>query len=491
MKSGKPSASATVSDTPVSHPRGRSVPTLQPDLRKLLNTAAASLPPGVRELVPEPWKERLRPMLRSESFQRFEILVLDDASPTLGTAEVAERFAAADPRIRLIRMKKNGGAYIARNRGLDEATGKYVTLHDADDWAHPVRIETQVRFMESAPRVKGCLTEQTRATAELHFTRWSGSGELTIPNMSSFLFRRAEMRAHFGYWDGVRFAADSELIRRFTSLFGERAVVRIRSGPLAFPRTPRDPVDAEDALASTGYRFGPRRLYLDALRAHHASGARLRYGSDPEDRPFPVPEIMRQTKAERETVRHYDVITASDFRKVCDNTRAVAEELRCQHRGGLKSAVFQMAAYDCDHEDRPITPEIWNQIDNKSISILSCGEAVSCDLLILRSPAVLQEHQRYLPKVAAKQIKVIVDRAPLDSGGGESGFRYRIADCAANIRRQFGRQAVWHPIGPPVRAVLAALPASDWEADELSPEDWHEIGGIDHEAHLRRIGAVR
>ena len=35
------------------------------------------------------------------------------------------RQVPTDPRIRLIRMEVNGGAYVARNRGLDEATGAF------------------------------------------------------------------------------------------------------------------------------------------------------------------------------------------------------------------------------------------------------------------------------------------------------------------------------------------------------------------------------
>ena len=142
--------------------------------------AADMLPTALRSLQEQTWKN-------------LEILVLDDCSPTPETAEVAQRFAADDPRIRLIQMEQNGGAYVARNRGLDEASGEYVTLHDADDWSHPKKIETQVRFMEENPEVMGCTSEQARCQEDLMFGKLRGGGGFIVFNTSSFLWRRIQV----------------------------------------------------------------------------------------------------------------------------------------------------------------------------------------------------------------------------------------------------------------------------------------------------------
>ena len=114
--------------------------------------------------------------LQEQTWKNLEILVLDDCSPNPSTCEIAELFAASDPRIRLIRMEENGGAYVARNRGLDEATGEYVTIHDADDWSHPLKIETQVRFMQAHADVMGCTSEQARCKDDLSFEKLRGGG---------------------------------------------------------------------------------------------------------------------------------------------------------------------------------------------------------------------------------------------------------------------------------------------------------------------------
>ncbi len=70
----------------------------------------------------------------------IEIIVVDDAS-TDDTTAIVERLAAQDTRLRLVRLAQNGGPGVARNAGLDAASGEWVALLDADDRFHPQRLE--------------------------------------------------------------------------------------------------------------------------------------------------------------------------------------------------------------------------------------------------------------------------------------------------------------------------------------------------------------
>lgn len=83
-----------------------------------------------------------------QTLTEIEMLVIDDAS-TDGTAALAERLAAHDPRIRLLRQERNGGPAVARNRGLAEARGRWIALLDADDAYAPGRLETLVALAEA------------------------------------------------------------------------------------------------------------------------------------------------------------------------------------------------------------------------------------------------------------------------------------------------------------------------------------------------------
>lgn len=99
-------------------------------------------------------EEAMRSVLDG-TFQDLELLVIDDASTDDGPATV-ERMT--DPRIRLLRAERNGGRAAAANRGYGAARGRYIAVLDADDTAHPERLEKQVAFMEAHPEVGACGT---------------------------------------------------------------------------------------------------------------------------------------------------------------------------------------------------------------------------------------------------------------------------------------------------------------------------------------------
>src|SRR6266851_7774264 len=84
--------------------------------------------------------------VRSQSFPRFEMLVVDDCSPD-GTAGVVASMAAEDSRIVLLRHERNGGPAAARNTALASARGRYIAFLDGDDLWLPAKLERQLAFM--------------------------------------------------------------------------------------------------------------------------------------------------------------------------------------------------------------------------------------------------------------------------------------------------------------------------------------------------------
>jgi glycosyltransferase involved in cell wall biosynthesis len=418
--------------------------------------------------------------LQAQSWQNLEILVIDDCS-TDATRAVAQDFADADSRIRVIAMARNGGAYVARNAGLDAATGDFVTIHDADDWSHPAKIETQMRFMQDNPGVVGCTSQQARALSDMTFTRWSGGGVFIFTNTSSFLFRRAPMREACGYWDTVRFAGDNELIRRLQTVFGEDAVRHLPTGPLSFQRDSNSSIVAHEFFGINGAPSGVRQEYLEAQQFHHRHASSLRYSNDPATRPFPAPLSMHSDRpAEDAAPRHFDVIIASDFRMVGGSTLSNVQEIEAQTARGLRTGLFQMYRYDFDTKpDRVMLDKVREHIDGTRVQVLTFGERATCDLLLLRYPPILAHRQRYIPQIEAGAIKVIVNQPPM-SDYSETGIeRYNLADCAANIRHYFGKDAVWHPIGPLVREALHAHHAADLPHIDLAASDWSNIIDIE------------
>ena len=78
----------------------------------------------------------------AQTLENIEIICVDDGS-TDGSHEICEKFAALDPRIRVV-SQKNQGAAVARNRGIDEARGSWLFFGDADDFCKPEMLEEMV-----------------------------------------------------------------------------------------------------------------------------------------------------------------------------------------------------------------------------------------------------------------------------------------------------------------------------------------------------------
>ncbi len=70
--------------------------------------------------------------LRASDFAEFEIVVVDDGSPTDASAAVARGAGA-----RVVRLDETSGPAVARNRGAAAASGPIIFFVDADCLAHP------------------------------------------------------------------------------------------------------------------------------------------------------------------------------------------------------------------------------------------------------------------------------------------------------------------------------------------------------------------
>jgi CDP-glycerol glycerophosphotransferase len=69
--------------------------------------------------------------ITAQELSDFEVVMVDDGS-TDGSADIARRWADADPRFRLVRQANHGLGH-ARNTGAEHATGEYLAFLDSDD----------------------------------------------------------------------------------------------------------------------------------------------------------------------------------------------------------------------------------------------------------------------------------------------------------------------------------------------------------------------
>jgi len=75
-----------------------------------------------------------------QTYTNLEIIIVNDGSPD-NCGSICEMYASKDSRIIVIH-KENEGVSIARNAGIDIASGDYLTFVDSDDWLEVDAIET-------------------------------------------------------------------------------------------------------------------------------------------------------------------------------------------------------------------------------------------------------------------------------------------------------------------------------------------------------------
>jgi len=82
-----------------------------------------------------------------QSFADWEVVVVDDCSPSDPTEEIL----AAFPQTRVFRQAVNRGPGAARNRGVAEARGRFVAFLDSDDRWEPDKLAAQVAAVMARP----------------------------------------------------------------------------------------------------------------------------------------------------------------------------------------------------------------------------------------------------------------------------------------------------------------------------------------------------
>ncbi len=95
--------------------------------------------------------------IAAQTFEDYEVLVLDNASPEDVHADLLA-WASADPRVKVLRAAEQVPMWENFNRGVLGAAGEYVTFCHDDDELCPTFLERNLALMEAQPEVgfSGC-----------------------------------------------------------------------------------------------------------------------------------------------------------------------------------------------------------------------------------------------------------------------------------------------------------------------------------------------
>ncbi len=95
----------------------------------------------------------------NQSYDNIEILISDDGSKDR-TKSIIDNFD--DSRVKCYHNDVNLGNILTRNKLFALANGDYITIQDADDWAHSERIQLQLDAFKRFPEIGGCGTNYYR-----------------------------------------------------------------------------------------------------------------------------------------------------------------------------------------------------------------------------------------------------------------------------------------------------------------------------------------
>ena len=219
----------------------------------------------------------------AQTYRNLDVVIVDDCS----TDDIEGAIAAlGDPRVRLIRRERNGGAAAARNTGVAAARADWIAFHDSDDYCTTDRIDLSVRAMTRLPDdyigVYGTVLVYNDV-AEVNYDRMVAhslprpsqyplSGDLSaatliknILNFSTFLVRKTALVEAGLFDEDLRQNEDWDICLRLT----RQGCIGFVPEPLILLPTPLDPV-INDARVSRSVWQGARSFVRITGKLRHA-----------------------------------------------------------------------------------------------------------------------------------------------------------------------------------------------------------------------------
>lgn len=85
--------------------------------------------------------------VKEQVYENWELILINDCS-TDESEKIIKEVEKDDKRIKLINLKENSGAAVARNIGIETAKGRYIAFLDADDLWDKEKLKKQINFMK-------------------------------------------------------------------------------------------------------------------------------------------------------------------------------------------------------------------------------------------------------------------------------------------------------------------------------------------------------
>lgn len=172
---------------------------------------------------PEPYLTTMLDSVLEQIYPDWEICIANDASRAPHVRMVLDRYAQADPRIKIVHRETNGHISAATNSALELATGEFVALLDHDDVLAPDALFHNALLINEDPNVDMIYSDEDKINDEgvrsepFFKPDWSPDRFLSQMYTSHFgVYRASLMREIGGFRVGFEGSQDYDLVLRFT-----------------------------------------------------------------------------------------------------------------------------------------------------------------------------------------------------------------------------------------------------------------------------------
>lgn len=170
-----------------------------------------------------PYLDEAVESILAQTYRDFEFVILDDFSHD-GSRERLRTWATKDSRIRLYESDERLGPAGSANRVVEEARADLVARMDADDVAHPERVQRQVEIMLRHPEV--VLTASTwegidrlgKLVREADISKLSSNSFGPPMAHGSIMFRREAFTRVGGYDEECEYWEDLDFVVRLADV---------------------------------------------------------------------------------------------------------------------------------------------------------------------------------------------------------------------------------------------------------------------------------
>lgn len=308
----------------------------------------------------EKYLQRSVDSVLQQTYTNLEILLIDDGSPDNCPA-LCDDYACSDNRVRVIH-KQNAGLGMARNTGIEHATGTYICFLDSDDYIAPDTVEKCVK----------CITETGADTVQYGFHNVNSAGQVVrthIPHPQKLVYAGSEVQDAFLpdlIYDDPRTATRNNLWMSMCGAMFRLEIILQNNWRLVSERQ----IIAEDVFSLTRFYRYVRKVAIlpEAFYYYCENGASLTRTYRP-DRFAGIKHFYRESLSQVAQLGYADSIKARLAMVSLSYTIAALKQEAAAPRS-VKENIAGIKAIVCDEITRQLLACGMNPLDSKGRRLL-------------------------------------------------------------------------------------------------------------------------